>query len=94
MARTYSGIPVEWSPEYGGKRVLLMRMNGTSKSFHIRADDSHIELEYGLYQIEWEMQEIKKPDGKLKRCSCVTKVVSHDPDENLHNDPGDIDYED
>ena len=93
MARTFSGFPVEWSPEYGGQRVLLMRKNGTSKSFHIRAEDSHIELEYGFFKIEWEMQEVEKTDGKLKRCSCVTRIVSHDAKKDLNSDPGDIDYE-
>ncbi len=60
---------------------------------HIRAEDSHIELEYGFFKIEWEMQEVEKTDGKLKRCSCVTRVVSHDAKEDLNSDPGDIDYE-
>lgn len=94
MARTYSGVPVESGPEYGGERVLLMRMNGTSKSFHIKAEDAeNIKLNCGFYEIEWEIQEIEKPDGKSKKCSCVTKILSHDPDKDLPHDPGDFDCE-
>lgn len=93
MPRTYSGIPVESGPENGGKRVLLMRANGTSKSFHIRSDTPHLNLEEGFYEIEWEIQEITRANGKLKNSACITKILTYNPNAVLNGDPGDIDYE-
>ena len=88
--KKYSGVAIESGRSDGGNYSKLLGKNRRSKNFFVRPE-SGFDLGEGYFEIEYEVQEIEKPNGKMKKVSVVTKVCKFDPnfEDYLSEDPND-----